>query len=631
MNNNHVKPSDKPYTVLLLTVALLGALLFNGAGNHAYFLSMSWLALFLMFLYQFSQNVEIRIPIDLPLTVVVLFVLWMLLSLYWHPVEWTGIFYNWRIGAYFFALVAAYYLLKEKDVAQVFRALAAVGVATAALTIYQSLWLEQSADGFFSNRNNNAAFLNLFILPLMSLLLFNDNNWQQKLPKSAALLLLFLAVLEIFSRGALIGLALAGALLYFFALSERKTKNILHVTVIFLLALFVHTLFSDVEVKSHVESHSRWLLWGSTIEMIKDANWTGIGNGMFPMLYPEYRHADEASGGFFVHNDYLQILLELGIPGFALLVLLIGIVIFKARVLIQKGRDYRDVAIYMGFFAAILAVAIHSLVTFNFYKASILIVLGLYTGFLLNRASYTDTATQRIYSFKVTGKAISAVAVIVLVSAKSIMLIGYTTAVSSGIIGNELESSTPEERYLIYKKLWNLDKTNYIYPLSMAVFHSKTDEDEGVEQRKLRFQQSRALIHQARELNPHTFDTYMHEIGLLEGYKDVLGDIWKGEAITLALKALDMEPRLKGIRMRAAMLMASEGDNERALALLQGGIVHLRSGSLKYYEYGKQLAEELGNDYAVRQFVSLIKAKKAQDKMEFNEMVEEYKAKAGLS
>jgi O-antigen ligase len=71
---------------------------------------------------------------------------------------------------------------------------------------------------------------------------------------------------------------------------------------------------------------SRSSIYGHTVEMIQDHLPLGAGLGAFEGLYPSYEDPAAVGRGFIIsaHNDYLQIALELGLPGCLVLVAFLG-------------------------------------------------------------------------------------------------------------------------------------------------------------------------------------------------------------------------------------------------------------------------------------------------------------------
>jgi O-antigen ligase len=74
----------------------------------------------------------------------------------------------------------------------------------------------------------------------------------------------------------------------------------------------------------------RPLLWRKTIHMVSDAPLTGVGAGNFAVVFPKYEHQPAPKPH--AHNDGLQVLAELGVPGLALL---LGLLAASAALLLR--------------------------------------------------------------------------------------------------------------------------------------------------------------------------------------------------------------------------------------------------------------------------------------------------------
>src|SRR5581483_2192840 len=62
----------------------------------------------------------------------------------------------------------------------------------------------------------------------------------------------------------------------------------------------------------------RFLIWRGSWEMLMAKPWWGIGLGSYYLAWPPYRDPADQTLGFFVHNDYLQIWIEAGLPALLL-------------------------------------------------------------------------------------------------------------------------------------------------------------------------------------------------------------------------------------------------------------------------------------------------------------------------
>jgi tetratricopeptide (TPR) repeat protein len=130
-----------------------------------------------------------------------------------------------------------------------------------------------------------------------------------------------------------------------------------------------------------VGQDGRLVIWREAWRMALDAPWLGIGLGTYWLAWPPYRHPQDGSGGFYVHNDYLQLWIEIGIPGLALLIAAYVAVLILFVRLQRSSHVTASVKIEAaGLFAGLFAIAAHSFVDFNLYTLPILLIAGLGLG-----------------------------------------------------------------------------------------------------------------------------------------------------------------------------------------------------------------------------------------------------------
>lgn len=120
----------------------------------------------------------------------------------------------------------------------------------------------------------------------------------------------------------------------------------------------------------------RWALWESTLAMIDEHPWLGLGWGSYRFVYPEY--------DFFVqnpeviiyhgHNTLLSIAAEVGLPGMLLFAVAWVLATFKAMRLGWRQAPVGDKGLYFGLFLTMSALAAFSLtdhVLFNIQVAAV--------------------------------------------------------------------------------------------------------------------------------------------------------------------------------------------------------------------------------------------------------------------
>lgn len=243
--------------------------------------------------------------------------------------------------------------------------------------------------GPFNDPNAFAALLNLLLLPLLARYLASDLAAGKAWWRTAHLALLASAGFVLFltaSRGATLALM---AVLPFVAWQARAQpgfpRKLLSLMVVALAAYLAAMFASDgtSNVGSRVVStiaqgdSTRLMLMSSAWQMIQDRPLLGTGLGTFRLIYSQYRYPEEVgSAGGWVHNDYLQLWQEAGLP---MLLLLLGVAVW---VMWAGWRTLRlsdgQALIRMGYLAGICVILLHAAVNFLLYFSLVSLLLGVY-------------------------------------------------------------------------------------------------------------------------------------------------------------------------------------------------------------------------------------------------------------
>jgi O-antigen ligase len=108
-------------------------------------------------------------------------------------------------------------------------------------------------------------------------------------------------------------------------------------------------------------------IWRSTLALCADHPFSGAGLGNFPIEYP--RHcADNEEFVRYTHNDLLQYASELGLPGVLLWSAVLVLAVGRGVTSLRSLPDSLDRAQVAGFFGVIIAVAVDSLFSYDFYQ-----------------------------------------------------------------------------------------------------------------------------------------------------------------------------------------------------------------------------------------------------------------------
>jgi len=153
--------------------------------------------------------------------------------------------------------------------------------------------------------------------------------------------------------------------------------------------------------------NTRLLMWRTTFEMIKDKPIFGSGIGTFKINYLDYQADFLQRNPYYIkysgkaaeaHNEYLQILAELGITGFAVFLLIIFVFYSLALEYLKNKRNNQDKIIVFGLILGITSFLIHSLFTFPLHVpvlgSTFFILLGL-TAMYINGFKLNEMDTKK--------------------------------------------------------------------------------------------------------------------------------------------------------------------------------------------------------------------------------------------
>jgi len=287
-----------------------------------------------------------------------------------------------------------------------------LSVALPAVLLWLILWgVLQGPDtptgkpqGPFNDPNVYAATLNLLLLPVLARYLGEDLARRASWWRTSQLALLAGAAVSFFlaaSRGATLALLLVLPFILWVARRQAAFPRKVGLLAVVGVSAFLATLFVTGGADSVAASlastaggggdYSRLALMHSAWLMIQDHPWLGTGLGSFRLLYPQYRYATETgTAGGWVHNDYLQLWLEAGLP---MLLLLTGLALWVAREGWYSLVDTDDRKLAgMGFLAGLAAIFLHALVNFLLYFPLISLLMGLYLAHWSSRPMPLSTA-----------------------------------------------------------------------------------------------------------------------------------------------------------------------------------------------------------------------------------------------
>jgi hypothetical protein len=250
---------------------------------------------------------------------------------------------------------------------------------------------------------NAGAFLNLVLPVSVGLALWTTARWPRSFMRAAAIsvtAVIAVAIVANTSRMAqVVALLLALPILAAIAKPALKMMERAEKRRLFLSALLVVLTLAAVaqavrldrplmrwkEFSKEMPADQRWVADEVAINAVPDAGWFGFGPGTFQAVFPHYQQVsgNRPFGTWrFLHEDYLQTILEWGWSGSVLIGTLffggIGLALrgyFRAQNWSNRERLFLPCAVL-----ALFGASIHALVDFPFQILSLQIVVATYVG-----------------------------------------------------------------------------------------------------------------------------------------------------------------------------------------------------------------------------------------------------------
>jgi O-antigen ligase len=141
-------------------------------------------------------------------------------------------------------------------------------------------------------------------------------------------------------------------------------------------------------------STQRMEAWARTLSLVRDYPITGTGLGTFEWSFPFYQRKGEWMYWSQAHNDYLQVLSEVGLVGAALLGW--ALIVFVRRILrpvleqIATRPRWSSIAAA----AAVFAMLVHSVVDFNLQNPANALLFSVLVGVVTAAAGDSDSRYQ---------------------------------------------------------------------------------------------------------------------------------------------------------------------------------------------------------------------------------------------
>ncbi len=614
----------------LIGVALISSLFYQGFEVEFFVLSEFLLLAWLLSIVWRGFDEGFVIPRQPLVLLISLFWAWLALTPLWSPVPYLSVFNVWWLGT----LPLVFWLTtltpdRERLILTLSPIILLIGYGLAIYALIQFFILQERPRSVFININLHAALLNLIAIPLVAHLFRSSLGAGVRAINNRLLWLgLFLLVFAVAltnSRGATLSLVISLVILsvMLFRQVPRKTIGALFITVAIAFAL-AYVSWGQ-EIGSRIASladpitadPARLRIWAAGWEMVQLSPLLGSGLGSFTFLYPRFRHPLDDTTGYFVHNDYLQLWIEGGLPAFLLLVTLLIVVLAKFIHAMKNDRIPSTVRIELsGWFFALFAIALHSLVTFNFYVLTTLIIAGL----MLARMSqlfdqYTDVKVWQFRPGRFLGKTSYRIIIVLLILLPVTYLASITLAIFETDRGLELA-----KKGLLDKADRSFARAARVYPYADNILISHADLYRHViallpknarEERKIMFNKAHGLLTRAEKLNPLRPLNFLVRGQLYQQNPALSGPDWRAKASKAYTHALALNPRYYRARMAYARMLLKTGERKAAREILEAGLIYTYYDNeyiAPYYALTAKIRWKMGDKTGARELQERVKS-----------------------
>lgn len=289
---------------------------------------------------------------------------------------------SWYIGAFVLAPLVIFKNKKDISIAAIILAISVfivtvIAVYRHSLDGFSFAAINKAVSPFFRNHVNYSSML-VCIIPVFFAIYSLNKNKRIRVLITAVILILLVALFFSYARGAWLALA-TGITTYW--LVKRKLLVALFIGFIFFCVAAVYwlkhqdsyiryahdfrTTIFHKDFKEHlvatyhfkdVSTAERFYRWIAAIRMIKDNPVTGYGPGTFyknykPYTVPVYKTwVSDNKEHSTVHNYFLLLLAEQGIPGLIFFLFLTGSLLYYAQYLYHRIQDrfYSTLSITIG-------------------------------------------------------------------------------------------------------------------------------------------------------------------------------------------------------------------------------------------------------------------------------------------
>ncbi len=609
--------SKYAHSLIIFITLILGII---WQGGDLFWFGPAAFSAFSLLLYSIYRNYKKNLILPKPpiSLLVVLFTFWCFLTVFWSDVPAISLLRAITISASVVGLYS-YFLITNNTLSweKIWWSVIAAGII---LFIYSCIEVYlgiNPPNSLFFNKNTHASYLNLIILPTSAYFLLSPKG-NTRLFLGIALFALEFSHALPGSRGATAG-QIIGLIMIFFAGRQHLTRKVvnqylaIYLTAIISATLLTSNLLRFFEYKIEEADLGRREIWEGAINLLKDTPWYGGGIGTFWLTYPAYRQINDPSAGLNAHNDYLQYLIETGVPGLAFLLMIMLAILYYWWIYIQnKEIEVSRKIEASGLIAGITAIGFHSFFSFNLGVFCVLYLIGLLLGRFLEISKYTKPAVflDLIPIRKsIFGLTIGAIFIVYTVYFSIISTFShlYVKGEQAYLEGKITEADTLVSSAM---SIYPYDDRPYLFYVQTFLSILEKDTELTDQKKQLLYDKSLEYLNKARQINPHREAADYLQASLYEQMPLLSSGHWKLKATRYYQKCLETNPRFLPASRDLASLYLSRGETEKAADVVFKAIRYWHMSNqttLDFYNFAEKILARESN----QEHIELLAEKKA--------------------
>lgn len=303
-----------------------------------------------------------------------------------------------RVAVYLMVFAMAASLSKDREaVRKIMVALVVFGFALSVFAIIQKAtwngkiyWFREltqggSPFGPFVNRNHFAGFVGM-VIPLGIGIVLEKRHTEKTLLLSFLTIIAAVGLFFSLARGGILSFLASAA--FFSALTVIRgigKKSVFYVS-LFILAVGIYIFYLGISpiierfAQDGLTSEGRFLVWGGTLRAFADFPALGTGLDSFRYVFPMYYPQGLQRVFLFAHNDYLQLMLEMGVAGTAFAAMFL---VSIAAGVVKYSRRRGMSPVLAGLCASAFYMLVHSIYDFNLHIPSNAIAFSAISGLIV--------------------------------------------------------------------------------------------------------------------------------------------------------------------------------------------------------------------------------------------------------